>query len=121
MRYAKFSLIFGIVGLITNIFMITYDGAPLGVAFGILGIGCAMAAKETADNNQFPRGSKVGLIVSIVAIAFGLLIFAIQMLGLSVLSDPQLSKELMSQMEEMIDVLPETMRPQFEQALEQFR
>lgn len=121
MRYAKFSLIFGIVGLITNIMFLTYDGAPLGVGFGILGIGCAIAARETDEEGSFPRGAKPGLIISIVALAFGLLFFLVQMLGMNVLSDPKMSKEVIKQMEDMIKVLPEGQRAQFEEALRQFK
>lgn len=121
MKYAKFATVFGIVGIVTNLLMLTFEGAPYGVALGILGIGCAIAAKETDDKKEYPKGAKAGLILSIIALAFGILLFGMQMLGMRVLTDPKMSKEVINQMEDMVQKLPEGLKGQFEENLQQFK
>ena len=121
MKYAKLSMILGIIGIITDILMLSYEGAPYGVGFGIIGIGCAIAAKETDDDKTFPKGAKTGLIISIIALTLGIVLFGIQMLGMRVLADPAMSKEVITQMEEMSKSLPDGLRQQFEEALQQFK
>ena len=119
--YATVSLVLSIAALVCNIVYVNYDGAPLGVAFALMGIGFAIASKETSDNYRIEGRAKGGLILSIIALVFGLLLYVIQLITMQVMTDPKLSRQVLTELEKMIARMPENMRPSIEEVLAPFK
>lgn len=113
-KFARWSLSFSVIGLITNLFMISLSGVPISIPLGIFAIAFALISKN--QNGKLEGKAKTGLILAIVALAFGLLIFYITIATTSAMADPETSKQIMKMVDSLKDQMPEEMQQMFEQA-----
>ena len=85
------------------------DGVKTAV-FGIFGIAFAIISKKT---DTWSKKSKIGLILSIIALVVGFVFFYITCITMETMSDPVKSKEVMEYMKELIPQMPEELQEMF--------
>ena len=109
------ALILGVVSLICSILMFAPSGLPVSVAFGIMGIGCAIASK--GDEPMLSRKAKTGLTCSIIGLVFGIISYFTLLMAFRLMSDPQTSKIILEEMQKIIPQMPESIQEIFSQYL----
>ena len=109
-RYDNWCLLVGIVGLILCLTTLSIDGISFGIPFGIFGIAFAIISKKT---DTWSKKSKIGLILSIIALVVGFVFFYITCITMETMSDPVKSKEVMEYMKELIPQMPEELQEMF--------
>ena len=105
---SKISLVLGIVGLISNLLLLSFSGAPISIACSIMGI--AFAITTIDEDRQLPKTSKTALILNIIALVFGILLFIAMAAAFSVMSDPAKSHEFISYFEQILGTFPADMQ-----------
>jgi len=111
----KLALFFAITGLVCNILMISISGVPVSVPLGIFGIAFSTLCKDEETRKLTSKG-KTALILSIVALVFGLLIYAITLATTNAMADPEMSRAIIDAFKSIKDQIPEEMQQMFEQA-----
>lgn len=112
---SKWALIFAIIGLVCNILMISISGVPVSVPLGIFGIAFSILCKDPETRKLSKKGT-TALILSIVALVFGLLIYAITLVTTNAMADPVMSRAIIDTFKSLKDQMPEDMQQMFEQA-----
>jgi len=111
-KMSKLAMLFAIAGLICNIIMISYEGVPISIPLGIFGIAFAIQSKEEGSKKITGKG-KTALILSIVALIFGLLLYAMTIITTSAMADPKMSKIIIDTLKSMKDQFPEELQEMF--------
>ena len=109
-RYDNWCLALGIAGIALCISTLTIDGISLGVPLGIFGIATAIIAKKA---ETWTKKSKIGLTLSIIALALGIILFYMTCITMETMADPEKSKEVMNYMQQMIQQMPKEMQEMF--------
>jgi len=112
---SKPALFFAIAGIICNILIVNIGGIPVSIPLGIFGIAFSILCKD-ADTNKLTSRGKAALILSIIALVFGMLIFIIAISTAYILSDPEMSRAVIDTIKPVKDQLPENMLQMFEKA-----
>lgn len=103
-----------IAGLIVNLLMISISGVPVSIPLGIFGIALATLCKD--EYGKMTSKAKTALILSIIALAFGFLIYYLTVLTTSTMADPVKSKMVFEALKSIKDQMPAEMQDMFRQA-----
>lgn len=112
--WQKLAMFSGVAALIVNLLMISIEGIPLSIPIGIFGIAFATLSKK--EGEKLPSKAKTALILSIIALIFGALIFALTLFTTSIMADPVHSREVIKSIQAIKDQFPPEMQQMFENA-----
>ena len=98
---------FACLGLLSNFMMMTWEGVPVSIPFGIMAIAIALTSRE---EKKLPKKASIAIAVAIVALLLGFLIYAILFFTWQMMSDPEASHEILVYVEEMMQNMPEDMQ-----------
>lgn len=110
-KLSTIAIALAVAALICNFIMVTFDGVPFSIALGILGIGFALASK--GDDPALSKQAKTALILSAIALAFGIFLFAVTYVSTKLMADPETSRRLMEEMQKILPQMPEDVQEMF--------
>lgn len=105
------ALILGVISIMCSILMFAPSGLPISVAFGIMGIGCAIASK--GDAAVLSKKAKTGLTCSVIGLVFGVISYFSLLMAFRLMADPDTSKILLEEMQKIIPQMPESIQGMF--------
>ena len=110
-RYDRICLILGIAGIVLGMSTLTVDGISLGIPCGIFGITCAILSNRA--NGEKTKQARIGMTLSIIALAFGMIFYGMTYITMKTMSDPVKSKEVINYIEQILPQMPEEYRELF--------
>jgi len=112
---SKLALFFAIAGLVCNLLLLSISGVPVSIPLGIFGIAFSTLSKDPETRKLTSKG-KTALILSIIAIVFGIIIFVITLVTTNAMSDPEISRAVIEAIQPLKEQMPDEMIQMFEQS-----
>lgn len=113
--FERTSLFCAIAALITNILFFCLSGVPASIPLGIFAIAFAILSKESPEDKLSKKG-RTALILAIIALVFGIAMYAMMYYAMKVMSDPVQSKQMVEMINSIKGQMPAEMQQMFEQA-----